>query len=76
MLPAHQHAAEQDRGINGGDFGIEGPRTRRHVHEVIEEPVHSIRLQSVQHKPEGRLHPSSNGGTRLVAALIADAQRR
>jgi len=38
-----------------------------HIHEVIEEPVHSFRLQSVQHKIERRLHTSRDGGARLVS---------
>src|SRR6266849_6904325 len=76
MLPAHQYTAEQDRGVNGRNLGIEGPRTRRHVHEVIEEPIHPMRLQSVQHKIERRLHASRDGCTRLVATLIANAERR
>src|SRR6266404_5829451 len=76
MLPAHEHAAEQQRGIDGGHFGSEGPRARRHVHKMIEEPIHPVRLQLVQHKIESRLHASGDGCARLIAALIADAERR
>src|SRR5260370_42533783 len=76
MLPAHQHSAEQDCGIDRGDFGMEGPRARRHIHEVIEKTIHSFRLQSVQHKMEHRLHASRDGGSRLITAVSADAECR
>src|SRR6266436_1697854 len=43
---------------------------------MIEEPIHPVRLQLVQHKMESRLHASGDGCARLIAALIADAERR
>src|SRR6266404_1797931 len=43
---------------------------------MIEESVHPVRLQLVQHKMESRLHASGDGCARLIAALIADAERR
>src|SRR6266403_1703233 len=43
---------------------------------MIEEPIHPVRLQLVQHKIESRLHASGDGCARLIAALIADAERR
>ncbi len=55
---------------------MEGPRARRHIHEVIEKTIHSFRLQSVQHKMERRLHASRDGCARLITALIADAECR
>src|SRR6267143_5508703 len=43
---------------------------------MIEESVHPVRLQLVQHKMESRLHASGDGCARLIAAVIADAERR
>ncbi|PYU06597.1 MAG: hypothetical protein DMG33_07430 [Acidobacteria bacterium] len=75
MLPTHQHAAKQDGGVNRGHFGIERARSRGHVHEVVEEAVHSKWLHRVQQEIERCKDASRNVRARLIAALIANAQR-
>ncbi len=55
---------------------MEGPRAGRHIHEVIEEAIHSLRLQLVQQEAQSGLYACRDGCARLITALIADAECR
>src|SRR6266568_630283 len=73
MLPAHQHSAEQNCGIDRGDFGMECPRASRHIHEVIEKTIHSFRLQLVQQETQSGLYACRD--TRYPSRVVSRGER-
>ena len=72
MLAAGQHAAQQDRGIDGRDLRIPNPFTRLLVREMIEEST--VVGHRLPEKPKRGNHAIARILEGHVAALLTDAE--
>src|ERR1700721_2248153 len=72
VLPASQNSAEQDRGVDGRDFGIPHALAGVDVGEVIEESSMSRHL--LPEKTQSGQSPVARVGERNVSAFFCDAQ--
>ena len=73
MLPACEHAAEQNRIIDGRDFRVADAFTVARVHKVIEEAM--FHRRSLRQESQGFGNTLLNFGLGTIIPLMADAQR-
>src|SRR4030088_1796665 len=72
MLPNTEHATEQKRGVDRGEFAVPYPFSGFDINEVVEEPV--FVGQFPLQKTERLQHPISDRRRLAVTARVPDAQ--
>ena len=76
VLPARQYSAQQNCSVDGGHFRSERASPARYIHKVIAESVLAEWLERIGDEVQRRLHAAHDSRVRLIASLVADAERR